>query len=231
MERNPMHLDWRQAVDAADGLATSEHLSGCFFCQDLVESARNMIGALRYQAIGPAPDRVLSLVESLRTADISDLAADIAWAQAEADRLSGVVSTRRTLREQLTDALRRFEAVLKADSSTNLAVAVRGSTESGNRVLVYETPLHSLSMAVEPSADPSTPGTEVTGQLVPQEGGEIPADARLWLELEGGEEREAELDAFGQFEFVDLPAAPVRMTVILGEDLIDVGPFPPMESR
>ncbi len=231
MERNAKHLDWRQAVDAADGLAAAEHLSGCFSCQDLVESARKMIGALRYQAVGPSPDRAESLVRSLPTANVTDLAADITWALAEADRLSGVVSAGQTLRQRLTDALRRFEAVLKADSSTNLAVAVRGSSESANRVLVYETPLHSLSMAVEPSADPSAPGTDVTGQLVPQEGGEIPADSRLWLELEDGEEREAELDSFGQFEFADLPTAPVRMTVILGEDLIDVGPFPPMESR
>jgi len=247
------HITWKEALDFAEGRAgLRSHSKNCSKCAETLAAASDLVGTLRLASSHPSSDlgwadRAWSeLSEAVQSSPPSDLAPDVAWAEAEAVRLSDssidpatpTISERignkvQALGERLLDEVaqvaRTVQATLLADSWTDAAVAVRGSSASAPRTLLYETDNHTVSLSFQPGLDPQRIDLAVIGQLTPHEGTELTANAIISVRGREGSEVVTSIDAFGTFRFDKLDQAPHNFQLIVGRDRIEIGPLPELE--
>lgn len=207
------HVAWHDLVDAlesASGLpaAMRGHLDRCASCRRLSRAAAQLLALLQNARLPRLPgelvertvDRVLG--EPLST----DGGQSAVWQRLLA-----------SLREGLTE-IRAAEVVNPLP-----APAWRGGGSSTGRAMLFETDAYSVTLMVQ-ADDPQGYGN-LWGQVIPVASGEIPGGSYALLHWPDQVARSPVGDS-GEFSFRTVPAAPLRLAIVLGRQFLSLGPLP-----
>lgn len=236
------HFTWRQILDViegrSDGGSADSHLDSCATCRTQLAEARELAATLRFAAeftpTAASVARVLGRLDPYGP----ELAGEIAWARAEAERLS-LPSSSAAESPAAEPLLARLgarvvallRATLVADSWSTAAAGVRGTSTASPRILVYETPEYAVSLSLHLGADPESLELDVIGQVAPRKGAALPEGVMATLETMDGASVQSAVEPFGEFRFEGLRAQPLRLELQLGHERIEVGPLPELGVR
>jgi hypothetical protein len=203
---HPRHWSWQEILDWVEKTVDptrDAHLETCSECGKRVEMARRLLARVGHARLSAPPEHLL----------------DSAWERVrdEWEARGAPGESRESPAERVRRGVRELWASLTADSLQPSLGVRGGSTTASPRMVRYETEDFAISISL--SSDAASGAIAVRGQVVPLREGGLPPDGRF-LVSEEGEEHEAAIDGFGEFQVSGLASGAKRAAIRIGDILI-----------
>lgn len=227
-ETHPSELDLIGHAHRPAGEPTSsgidEHLRGCHQCEEKVRGYRALFDSMQSWSLDEAPQPwVAAATARIRELLRSGNEAEATSAAAAAREFADAAAQRAT--DTLADAARSMQQVvarLVLDSWAGAAMpGIRGVSTLQPRQLLYESPLGSVHLQIEPKPERQL---EIFGQFLPVEGTLGPDPGRVALEV-GSHSATRKMQPSGEFRFRSVPPGRAFIRIDLGAQVLELEPI------